>query len=427
MKLSMSTAARAASLSVLACACAASALAAPVSIGTPFINLENRNINSLGATPGQFLRIGAISVTPNGDAGTTGVGSIVLPDGTTATRSINFAPSPLNPNFFQRNMSDSPTLRGTWNLAFTNGSDTASRAVSISPTATQAPFVNSITLSGTSLNPTFSWTPPAGATVNAYRINIYDRALRVGNNSGQVANVDVPPSVTSHTVTARDFSVRGYEFKPGTNYTIEISLIQTKDGTGNSNNTNLQAIARSYADFTPNTGGGPPVNLPVVLENGSYKFDIAVVPGVTYYLDPEVAVGYDFAIGEGDPNFATLDLPESIGDGLFDIYGFDADGAPLLFVHGWNGRDVYDFGPGGVSRFRVTGIETSAGLDPANPLAFVTGVSFTGPGTFTGTQTPITVTIDNGTVPEPSSLALAALGLAGLMARRRSASVTAAR
>ncbi len=73
------------------------------------------------------------------------------------------------------------------------------------------------------------------------------------------------PSPTTYTVLASDFTVPGNAFTPGKNYSIEISLIPTKDGSSsNLANDNLQAIARVYADFTPNSGGGPPVNLPVL-------------------------------------------------------------------------------------------------------------------------------------------------------------------
>jgi hypothetical protein len=68
-------------------------------------------------------------------------------------------------------------------------------------------------------------------------------------------------------------------------------------------NSNIQSIARVYADFTPNTGGGPPVNLPVILINGAFQFNMAVQAGQTYYIDPDMAVGYDYAIGTGDPLF----------------------------------------------------------------------------------------------------------------------------
>ena len=405
---------------LLIAAIAGQAGAAPVSIGTPFMNLENRAINSLGFGVGQFLRIGANTVLPNGAGGTTGVGTTTnLLTGALVTRTINADPSPLNANMFDRYLADDRSLYGPWMMTFTNATggttNTASATVSLPLTAQQAPFVNSITLSGSGEAPKFTWTPPPGATVNGYRLNIFDKALIGPGNNGNIVSLNVPPAVNSYTVDPGDFRVPGYAFALNRNYSLEISLIQTKDGSStNLGNGNLQAIARVYADFTPKAGGGPVVNLPVVLDNGSYKFNMTVLPGQTYYIDPEVAIGYDYAIGSGNPNFKSVSLPTDIGDGLYDIFGYDPLDHLVLLAHDLAGGSMFDFGTNGVSRFRVMGIETSAGLNPANTTAFVTGLVFTGAGAFTGTQTPI-----NATVPEPPMLALCVMVLAASGLRRR--------
>ena len=65
--------------------------------------------------------------------------------------------------------------------------------------------------------------------------------------------------------------------------------------------------------------------------------------------------------------------------------------------------------------FEVLGIDPSLGLDPNSATAFVTQVTFTADGVFTGTMTAITA------VPEPSTWAMLILGFAGIgfMAYRR--------
>lgn len=221
----------------------------------------------------------------------------------------------------------------------------------------------------------------------------------------------------SQWIKPEDFSLAGYAFQLGKNYSIEISLIQTKEGTANASNVNLPAIARSYADFTPIDGNAPVVNLPVVLEDGAFKFDITVVPGQTYFIDPEIAIGYDYATALGDPRFLSVDLPDTIGDGLYDIDGFDLADQLVLAAAGGRGGDVFSFGPDGVDRFRVLGIETSAGLDPNSTTAFVTGLTFDRAGRFTGTQKPITVQVND--IPEPSTLSLVALAALALIRQRR--------
>lgn len=395
------------------------AAADPVTISQPFMNLESRAINSLGFDPGLFLRVGATSVTPNGSAGTVGFASTVdLVSGATVTRSLNFTPAPVIPNFYSRYLTDTPSLYGPWTLTFTNGADTRQAVVSLPAGTTQAPFINSITLSGTSAAPTFSWTPPPGATVNAYRINIYDRSLVTPTSSGQVASRTVAPNQTSYTVDGSDFTAPGYQFQLGRNYSIEIGLIQTKDGLStNFGNSNIAAIARVYADFRASDTAGPPVNLPAAVVNGSYVFNISVQAGQTYYIDPVVAIGYDYRIGAGDPSFLSVVLPTGIGDGLYDIFGLDALNNATLLAHDWAGGSVFQFGGAGVTAFRIGGIEESAGLDPDNVTGFVTGLTFARNGLFTGTQTPIT--IDVSAVPEPQTYLLVLSGLALVVWRLR--------
>jgi hypothetical protein len=400
-------------LGVLTLGDAVAANSCVVCIDTPFINLENRGINSLGFTSGEFLRVGANAVTPNGASGTTGTAVTVnTSTGQTVNQTIFFSPAPVIPNFFQRLLTINPNLLGPYSLNFKNGAVTESAVVQLPSNATVAPFVQSVTLSGTSANPTFSWAPPPGV-VNGYRINLYDKSLVSATNSGNVSTINVAANVTSHSVTAADFTTPGYAFTLGKAYSIEIGVIQTRDGTSNNlGNGNLASISRTYADFTPNNGNGPPVNLPVVLANGAFQFNMAVVPNQVYYIDPAVATGYDYNVGAGNPNFASVALPTNVA-GNFKLYTRDVNGN-LVFQSALVGGQVYNFGASGVSFFEVTGIDPAAGLDPSNTTAFVTALTFTSAGTFNGTQTPITLETA-GQVPLPGTLALLALGCLALV------------
>lgn len=74
-------------------------------------------------------------------------------------------------------------------------------------------------------------------------------------------------------------SLPGYAFALDENYSIEIQLIQTIDGSStNLANDNVKSISRVYADFTPNTGDGPAVYLPVVVENNVFQLTFPSTP-----------------------------------------------------------------------------------------------------------------------------------------------------
>lgn len=152
----------------------------------------------------------------------------------------------------------------------------------------------------------------------------------------------------------------------------------------------------------------------IVVFNGvpQYIFNVNVQSGQSYPIDPIIAIGYDYRIGSGNPNFASVKLPSGVGDGQYDLYLFDA--GQYVFEAELNAGFEHLFGVGGVDRFRILGIEPSAGLDPNNPQAFVTDLSFVAAGQFTGTMTPIITAI-----PEPASLGLLGLGFAAMLVSRR--------
>ncbi len=165
------------------------------------------------------------------------------------------------------------------------------------------------------------------------------------------------------------------------------------------------------SQLTPMTGTQPIAStaiLPVsVTSLGAFKYDMPVLAGSTYFVDPQAINGYSFSIGSGDPNFASVLLPAVQSD-PFDV-SFIYNGVKYSDVLA--SLTVLDFPAGGVSQFTVTGIDPSDGIDPDDTSAFVTGLTFASDGTFTGTQTPLTATV---AVPEPSTWALMLAGFGGL-------------
>ncbi|MBL1262682.1 PKD domain-containing protein [Methylomicrobium sp. RS1] len=99
-------------------------------------------------------------------------------------------------------------------------------------------------------------------------------------------------------------------------------------------------------------------------------------------VDPVVATGYDYELDPGLSNIKSILLPEGIGDGKYDLFLWDA--ATSQYVDSGadiQGGVVFDFErdlhrEGGLARFSIRGIEVEANLDPNDPRAFVTGLTF---------------------------------------------------
>ena len=120
-------------------------------------------------------------------------------------------------------------------------------------------------------------------------------------------------------------------------------------------------------------------------ENGTgFWFNLSVNgTGVTWY-DPIYAVGYDYEVISG-PQFSSVIVPPGYGDDKFDIYLWDGTEFVLAasdldaLTEYWFTDDGVSMTPGnydGVSKFSIRGLEISAKLDPEDPDAFVTGLSF---------------------------------------------------
>lgn len=181
---------------------------------------------------------------------------------------------------------------------------------------------------------------------------------------------------------------------------------------------NATPVAFGYELITSNATISVPVALPVLTLPGSiFGFNVSVTNGVPILIDPLVAIGYDYLVGESDPNFASVRLP-FLGDPEFELYLWD--GSEYVFEATLAPNETYTFQDGGVDRFRVLGIDPGLGLDPDDPTEFVIALTFAGDGTFTGTMTALSTEVDP--VPVPAAVWLlgsAFIGLAGIARRRR--------
>lgn len=383
-----------------------------------------RGDNNVGVAPGDRIQYGGN--VQGGSAGTS-LSATYPPTGFTDPASP-CGPISTNLNFCANSIAYNPNrIAQPWNFTFTRVGETpltVQGPALTGPTLAQGvdvtfavPHPNNVTISGSGVTPTISWTLPAGYTPDGFRVQIFDREnLRQGLQAADIIHTTgLAPNATSYTIPV-DLG-GGRTLRLGGDYAINFQVVETRNNVAFTNqNTQIISRSNSWFNFTPLNNNAPPnVHLPQVV-NGAFQFNVSNVgPNSVTFIDPIVAVGYDYQTGAGDPNFASVLLPTGIGDNIYDLYLFDLglgdyvdSGIDLL------GGTQFFFNQGGVNRFRILGIETEAGLDPNNVTAFITGLTFVANGQFTGTMTPITVNIPDATVPLPGTLVLLALGLVGL-------------
>ena len=220
---------------------------------------------------------------------------------------------------------------------------------------------------------------------------IWDLGQRVSilNIANQIHVAHLPGNTLNYTLPA--VLSTGQSLAAGRHYAVHIELLKTRDGTDDTINPNILNRSQAFFNFSPLPAGvSGQVLLPIVRHGvvTLFSFRASVTQGHPLKIDPAIAVGYDYAIGAGDPNFASVTLPTGVGDNQYDLYLHN--GTDYVFDAHLTGGVKHDFTASGVSKFRILGIETSAGLDPGDGTAFITELTFTNDGEFTGTMTAIT-------------------------------------
>src|SRR5262249_49603818 len=131
---------------------------------------------------------------------------------------------------FPNNCTDSAAFNanrtGSWSLTFTNGVNIATATTpTLDPTALTlgpVPFPQDVTIKGTGVTPTLSWTVPNGFTPDAVRIQVYDKNLT--NQRGQdvvVFSIPLGGNQTSFTIPSGILS-------QNTPYVLNVQLIDTR-------------------------------------------------------------------------------------------------------------------------------------------------------------------------------------------------------
>ena len=377
--------------------------------GTLNMFRDSRGANDVGIGSGELVQYGAdvVGGSANVFLGATAATGFVDPSGPCG-------PLAVNAGFCANATAYNASRLAPWTFTFTRGADSLSVQGPSIVDAPAVPFPTSVTLSGTGVTPTISWQIPAAFSPDGFRVNIYDKGLlRPGTTLPDVIySTAISPGATSFTLPSNiGLTSTG-------NYAINFQVIDTRGHVAFTNN-NAQILSRSnsFFDFAPLSGSvAHDVALPTIDASGVYNFHVGGVgPGHITFIDPAVATGYHYLAGAGNPSFQSLLLP-NVGDGIYTLTYVDGTGSHIrTLLH----DQQFFFGSGGVTDFMVTGIETSAGLDPSNPTAFITGLTFASDGDFTGTMTPLTEFVAGVPEPETYALMLAGLCTLGALNRRR--------
>ena len=332
-----------------------------------------------------------------------------------------------------------PNLRGQWNLTLSNpgfvspsipagsvgpGNPPATipaETVPAYPTANiktyaipadipqEIPFVRNVQLSNSTPNAVLSWTNPTFAIPSDAALKTVllvtdvatkqvqdDFVLSAGQTSFNLALLGSIPD-SDGVPTQPLVPGKGYQFS------VQATLVNPDPDVFE-----LYSTPRSFTNFYPTNGAivPGPVYLPTVslfAGHAVYNFDMDVTAGQSYNIDPATAKGFIYEIGAGDPNFASVDLPNIDNPNPYELLLWD--GSKFVFDTFLSPNTIFDFAAGGVGEFEVLGIDTNLNL--LNGNEFVTTVTFEGSGSFTGTMTSVPV-------PEPSTWAMLLVGFVGI-------------
>ena len=205
----------------------------PITVTGPALRRADTAPNDLNLFPGDSIVISADTVMPSGAEGTTATAQT-----TNLSTGLPYGPIVIGPNpqttdlyEFRRSISYDPNLTGPWTVTFTNASTVPTSNTVITPSlvgVAAAPYANSVRISGSSLNPTFTWSFQTG--VDAVDFLIYEKGVHIDPSTvllvpggfdnlfthGINTRVNPPPGISP---MAGSYTL-GYTLTPGTHWAV---------------------------------------------------------------------------------------------------------------------------------------------------------------------------------------------------------------
>src|SRR5271166_72802 len=308
--------------------CASAAVANPITVprGVSLRRLDTY----VGSSDTEQIIISADSVIPNGTTtgGTTATAQETgLPAPSPSPTPLPFAPSTAQPNQFVLVIPYDSDLTNPWTLTFTNAATTNSPyTVTTPPLVGVAPALAPInaTISGTGLNPTFTWFYPT--SVDGVTVEIYEEGIHIDPKTGAVM-LGGSDNVFGHSLLGvmNTYTLPTSLLTSGTKYQVVLRGAILRDHTLPLvlTNANIEAESHVYYNFTATSAPiQAPIYLPTIDSNGVYHFNLAVQQGTTYDIDPNVATGFVYATGGRQSKLCDRCAPDPPGFGaLHDHLG----------------------------------------------------------------------------------------------------------
>jgi hypothetical protein len=327
---------------------------------------------------GQTLFLQAAVTDVNGNYSNAGV--FALPAYTSGPASggnysIPMAPSPAFNGVYYWQAYAPTGYSNAWTLQFGDkGGLGAPVQTPAEVTGPPLPFASNITMSGDPSHPTFTWTHAQASRLNGSAFCIY---------SGELEVFCAFPGNGDVTYTLPPASANGYNLVPGNTYYFNIAAYSLRPGQATlCGNPCVAASSNNYIVYVPPSDTLPLVHIPEPTSSNpnatTLRFRVLEDERYDTYVAPISAVGYAYQALSG-PNFAAVTLPAGQSSNFTVSYNVNGTTTTRKVPPGRR----FPFPAGGVSTFVVTG------ATPSGASGFITGLQFTGSGTFVGVQSAL--------------------------------------